>query len=205
MAEAFFNATEGSGKKWHAFDRVIGANTVLGQVVLQGEPYLATYVTGRSGASWATASDHIFQLMAGASLNLYIRRIRVWQLAMATTAAVGEAQVIRLATAGTGGTTNAINPLDSSDAAAGATSQSLPTAKGTEGVVLWRGTAMFIQTVPTGGPGGATLLYDFDFTHLLGKAVRVPAGTANGICLKNTTAVAASTVTFTVEFAEANF
>lgn len=206
MAESLVNVTEGSGKKLHAWDRTIGANVVLDQFVQHGEPSAPTYVASSTTAiSVATANSHVYQLMAGASLNLYIRRIRVWQFGLATTAAIVSLQLFRLTTAGTGGATHTIIPRDSTDAAAGAAAMDLPTVKGTEGVFLDIAACSFIQTVPTGGPGTIGLLCEWDFDRLRSKPIRIPAGTTNGIALKNPTAVAAATVIPVIEFAELSY
>jgi hypothetical protein len=156
-----------------------------------------------AGISIATANDHTFEVMAGASLNLYIRRIEVYQLVAATTAAFCQFIVYRLTTAGTGGTAQTVTALDNSDSAASATVMTLPTVKGTETFRIWNGTCVVTQTVPVAG--GPTKLVDIDFDRLKTKANRVPAGTTNGIGLKCITAVAAATVVFNVTWGEANF
>ena len=73
MAEAFVNVTEGSGKKLHANDRSIGANTVLDEVMLLGENYLPSYlgVTSAASVSTATANSHLLQIMAGDISKLF--------------------------------------------------------------------------------------------------------------------------------------
>jgi hypothetical protein len=205
MPESFVQISEGAGKKLRTFQRVVGANTVEEEVTLAGFSSLATYSVTGTGVSIATANDHPIQIMAGASLNVYIQRLRISQQALATTAAIAQFRILRLTTAGTGGSSLGFNPLDTADAAAGATGMALPTAKGTEGAQLWAETAMLIQTVPTGGAAQAPLLFDIDFDRLYGKPLRIPAGTANGICFKNVTAVAAASIQFTVTMAEANY
>lgn len=207
MAESIVQVTEGSGKKLHTFNRTIGANSVEDEVVLQGEQYLAHYFVSNLGAvSTATAASHLMQIMAGASLNVLIRRIRVFQVGLATTAAIARLTCQRLTTAGTGGGTLTPQPADSSDAAAGATVMTLPTVKGTETSNPIRVAApQFIQTVPTGGIGAATLLADFDFSGLRSKSLRIAAGTTNGLAVKMVDAVAGATVVVEIEFSEANF
>lgn len=208
MAEAFVNLTEGSGKKAHGFDRVIGANTVLDMVSLVGEQYLASYeaATASAGTSVATAASHVFQLMAGASLNVYIRKIWVYQLAAATAAAIDALELVRLTTAGTGGTAVTPAPRDTADAASGAAGMTLPTVKGTEGTFVSRRTAQWTQTIATQSGGKeAALVALWDFDQLRSKALRIAAGTANGVAIKNPTARATATVIVLCEFVEANF
>lgn len=206
MAESIVQINEGAGKKLHTFQRTIGANAVEDEIILHGEPYLATYAVVPSTAmSMATANDHLVQIMAGASLNVMIRRIRIYQVAAATTAAIASFQLFRLTTAGTGGTAVTPAPLDSSDAASGATAMTLPTAKGTEGTLVGYLTGLLIQTVPTGGPNLATLIAEWDFEKLRTKALRIPSGATNGIAIKHLNANAAATVAIEVIISELNF
>jgi len=181
-----------------------GGVTVLDEKTINGEQYLPYYAAGSSsGALLTTANDHQLQLMAGASLNLYVRRILVYQVVLATTAAIGLFAVVRLSTAGTGGTALTPVALDTTDSASGATAMAMPTAKGTEGNRVWIGSAGLMQTAPTAG--ASTLLFDINFDQLRGKALRVPAGTANGIAFKNLAAFPAASVYVNMWFTEASF
>jgi hypothetical protein len=205
MAESFVNVTEGSGKKAHTNQRTIGANTVEDEYVVKGVPFFASYVVGAGSISAATANSHLLQLMAGASLNVYVTRIRVYQFGLATTAAQGRLLVFRVTTAGTGGGAITALPFDTSDAAAGAAGMSLPTVKGTEAAAaFWSSASQFMQTVPT-GPAQQDILLDLDFNRDYTKPLRIPAGTANGIVIKCIDAIAAATTQCNIEFFEANY
>jgi len=184
-----------------------GGVTVHDEKVIVGEPYLAEYRahTGNTGVSTATVDAHLMQLMAGASLHVYVRRIRVYQRAVATTASIVAVGLFRLTSAGTGGTAFTPSPLDAADGASGATSMSLPTAKGTEGTQIEAITAYFTQTISATQTPRDVLLYDFDFRGLRQKGLRIPAGTANGIALRIRDATAAATVFWVVEFTEASW
>lgn len=202
MAEAFVNLTEGSGKKAHFWDRTIGANTVLDEFTLPGEfPYASYYVTGNSATT--TADAHIVQIMAGSSLNVRIRKIRLEQSSNASTAGILTVQIWRLTTAGTGGTTVTARPLDSADSAAGATAMTLPTSKGTESVELIRTVLVFRQAVSA----TATQIDDaWEWVQQPNaKPLIIPSGTSNGIAVKNTTGTAGSGMTFNIEFVETSF
>lgn len=208
MAESIVQVTEGSGKKLHTFNRTIGANSVEDEVIVLGEQYLASYGAGtQAQVSVATANSHLFQLMAGASLNVYVREIRVYQAAVATAAAINFLAIFRLTTAGTGGTAITPQPHDTTDAASGAAAMSLPTAKGTEAAAWIDGAEVYwLQTMPTAvefQPLRAKWTFGEPGSKL--KALRIPAGTANGICVKNLTANAAATCIVVCEFSEANF
>ncbi len=155
MGESLVQVTEGSGKKLHTYSRAIGANTVEDEIVIPGEPYLASYVIAFAGVGTATLDSHIVQIMAGASLNVRIRRIRIQQLALASAVMSQPFLIHRLTTAGTGGASLTPRPYDPSDAAAGATAQTLPSAKGTEGVFLHRFTMGLVAAHP------ATAFYEW--------------------------------------------
>ena len=208
MAESFVNMTEGSGKKAHTFQRTIGANTIEDEVVLIGEQYLATYecTTAAAGTATTTAASHLLQIMAGASLNVYVRRIQIFQLAVATAAAIDAIEVVRLSSAGTGGTAVTPAPRDTTDSAYSGAAMTLPTGKGTETTFVDRATAQWTQTIATQTGGMfSSLVAEFDYNTLRSKSLRIPAGTANGIAIKNPTARAGATVIISATLCEANF
>lgn len=204
MAEQIVQVTEGAGKKLHTFERTIGANAVQDEVVLHGEPYLASYVAIGGSVSVATANSHPLQLMAGSSLNVRVRRIRVWQTGLATTANIYNCELRRLTTAGTGGTVITPNPLDTGDAASGATAMTLPTVKGTEGVLLGWATSYWVQTISASTPTTEPLfVWDFEFQRT--KPLIIAAGTSNGIAVKNIPGIAGAQVVVEVIFNESSF
>lgn len=197
--------TEGSGKYIAAGATYTeNALTVRDEKAIIGEPYLAEYIATPPAVLTTTAASHLCQIMAGSALNVYIRSIEIYQLAAATAAAIDEIDIFRLTTAGTGGGVVVPVPLDTTDAAAGFTCMTLPTVKGTEAAApIYRVSAQFTQTIAaqSGGKQGP-LLAVIDFDTLRGKALRIPAGTANGIAIKNITARAAATVLIVVRASE---
>ncbi len=204
MAESLIALTEGSGKNLHTFQRVIGVNTVEDQIVGLGEQYLAGYTVVSGVISTATAASHLGQIMAGSSLKARIRRIELYQTGAATTATLMQVDVLRLTTAGTGGTSLTPNPSDTTDAAAGSTGMTLPSAKGTEGALLWRGAAYMMQTVAASSQLAEPILaIELDWNR--SKPWVIAAGTTNGICIKNVTGVAGGTVAWTAWLDESNF
>lgn len=206
MAESIVQVTEGVGKKLHTFQRTIGANNVEDEIVVQGESYLPALAIASEGAvSIATAASHPLQIMAGASNKCRIRRIMVYQAGLATAAAIASFEIRRLTTAGTGGTALSADYLEPGDTGASIAGMSLPTVKGTEGGVrLWLGSYTMMQTAPTAG--GSALMFDIDFDKLMRhKSLIIAAGVANGICLKNITAIAAATIYYVVYYTETTF
>ncbi len=204
MAEAFVNMTEGAGKKAHAWDRVIGANTVLDEFVLPGEfPYPSYIAAPLSSTSVATANDHLLQLMAGSSLNVRIRRIHIEQANNATAAGSSVLEIWRLSSAGSGGTAITPAKLNLADSAAGATAMTQPSAKGTESVMLMRPNLTYRQALPASGTVPDDI---FEWVALPNQEpLIIPAGAANGIALKNLTATAGATVAIWIEFVETAF
>ena len=201
MAETFAEATAGSGLKWHSWTRSIGGSTVHAGFTLPDEYPYASYTAIANAVSGATANSHMMQVMAGSSLNVRIRRILVTQNAAAAAVAVMPFSVVRLTTAGTGGTAVTPSKDDGADSASGATAMTLPSSKGTEGAFLlqratWAGTG----AIPTGTKG------DFLWEQLINsKPIIIAAGTSNGIAIKNTGGLAGTTYDITVEFVETAF
>lgn len=198
--------TEGSGKRLATGATYTeNSQTVRDEKTIQGEPYLATYTVLANSISAATANSHVLQIMAGSSLHVYLRRLVIYQSQVATTAALMVWDLFRLTTAGTGGGSTTPAPLDTTDAASGATGMTLPTAQGTEGTRVFRFGAEVIQTVPTGGSGNAAILVDYTWDGLRTKCPRIPSGTANGLAIKNVTAVANMLVNVVATITEAPF
>jgi hypothetical protein len=199
MAEAFVNVTEGSGKKLHGWDRTIGANTVVDEFTLPGEYPMGTYTISAAAIATTTAASHLLQIMAGASLNVRVRRIFLSQNAAPGSVSICPLQIVRVTTAGTGGGAITARPFDNADAAAGAGGLTLNTVKGTEGNILWDQTIWL-------GTGAIPIVSPFVWTQMPNsKPIIIPAGVANGIVIKNTLGIATSTVDITVELVETAF
>jgi hypothetical protein len=206
VADTSFQVSAGTGTFVHTSTRTVGGNTTHDEVFVAGETVLPLYVAGTNtgAASTATAASHLWQIMAGASLKVRVRRIQIFQAALATTATLAEIGIYRLTTAGTGGTAANLVPMDNSSAAAGATSMRLPTAKGTEGNGMWLGTAHYIQTVSASAQINEPMV-DIDFDTLHGEPLIIPAGTTNGIAVKQITAVAGATVYVNIWVSESSY
>jgi hypothetical protein len=143
--------------------------------------------------------------MAGSSLNVRIRRIEITQSAMATTVQNMLLQVVRLTSAGSGGTAATISALDTSDAVPGATAQILPSSKGTENTIVYYGPIYMMQTLAVSNPVPTPgLIIDFDRPRM--KPLIIAAGTSNGIAIKNVGGgCAGSSVVINVWFSETSF
>ena len=186
----------------HAWSKTVSAQTVYDEFTLPGEFPYASYSVQAGSISVATTADHVLQLMAGSTLNVRIRRITVMQSTLVTTAAFLPLIVLRLTTAGTGGTSITPSKFDNADAPAGATAMTLPTAKGTEGVELFRRQMALTQTLAT----SSSIVPAWEWIQLPNeKPLIIPAGTSNGICVKVGGGRAGAAVDVTVEFVETSF
>lgn len=200
MAETIVQVNSGSGPKLHGWDKVIGANTTIDQFVLPGEFPYAAYTVILENVSAATGNDHLLQIMAGSSLNVRIRSISIEQSSNAGAVNLLTTQIMRLTTAGTGGTVLTPAKHDSGDAAAGATAMTIPTVKGAESTVIKRATctarAAFQSTAED----------SWQWVQQPGvKPLIIPAGTSNGIAIKTLTAIATATWNIHVEIVETAF
>lgn len=205
MANSTLAVTAGSGTNLRTNTRTISATTVHEQAVQLADYNEATYNIVTAATAITTAASHTLQIMAGSTLPVYLRRIRVYQIVAVTTAALVNWDILRLTTAGTGGTSITPSPLDTTDSASGATAMTLPTAKGTESTVLYRASSQIIQTVGTGGPGTNGLILDIEFDGFRVKVPRIAAGTSNGIALKQVTGASPATVYVVATITEAAY
>jgi hypothetical protein len=202
VSESVVAVTEGSGKNLQSWSRVVSSSTVQDQFVLPGAYPYATYVVLAENISIATASDHVVQLMAGSSLYVRVHRIRVTQHTLVTTANADPFQVIRLTSAGSGGSSITPAKFDTGDASAGASAQSLPSSKGTESTTLLTRSLLLTQTAPTAGGYYAT----WEWTQSLNaKPIIIAAGTSNGLVVKNNGSRPGATVDVEIEFTETSY
>lgn len=205
MPESYAQITEGAGKKLRTFQRTVGVNDVHSSAIVHDEPYLASFVAhtgGAAGISTATINSALVELMAGASLNVYLRRIRIYQFQVATTAAIVGFDLVRVSTAGTGGTALVELARDMGDTPS-ASGKTLPTP-GTLTNTIDTRIAYMLQTIPTATDFNP-LRADFDYRDMRSKALIIPAGTSNGLIIRNRQAIAAATISIVVEWDEANF
>ncbi len=199
MTRTYAGQTSGSDYKRHAVSRTDGADTVLQFYAVDAERETATYRVVFSGIALATANSHICQVMAGSSLRVGIKRIRIWQTGTnATTTQRFQYRIYRLTTAGTGGSSITPAVIDPSDSASGATAMTLPSSKGTEGTLIDHGRHLIHATNTTVGLDTLT----WDFSQLRDKAIWIAAGTSNGIAIKAISSDSAATVDGIIDIVE---
>ena len=162
-----------------------------------------TYSAMATSQTTAATNPHLLQVMAGASLNLRVKRIRVKQIGNATTGGRYVLGIFRLTSAGTGGGAITPAPFRASDGASGAAAMSSPSSKGSEGSQLMETSVVLRQGVATAG----SPTDDFwEWVPQPGEEpIFIPAGAANGIAVKGDTSVAGSTLDVLIEFTEAAY
>jgi hypothetical protein len=197
VADGNIQVTSGAGPKLATSPTYTdnASNVVQDQKVILGENIEGSYTLSASAVAIATGNSHLFQVMAGGSLNVRIRRIRITQFAAAASVAAGDVQLWRLNSAGTGGTVVTARPLDTTDTA-GATGMTLPSAKGSELAQLWAQSQWH-------GTGAIPIRDTWEWTQHPGmKPILIPAGVANGIAIKQITGIATVTVDISIDFTE---
>ena len=199
MTASNIQITQGSGTRLATNSYSEGGQTVHDEKFIPGEYPYPTYTAMSLNVSLATADSHLLQLMAGSSLKVRVRRIHIHQRALGGSAVVGAFDVYRVSSAGTGGSSpGAPGSFESSDSASGATQMTLPSSKGTEGAHLMRLTLTIIQSgTQTGSEAWEQ--------HPGEKPIIIPAGTSNGIVIKNVANVATATADVIIEFVETAF
>lgn len=201
MSDSTLAVTAGAGTLLHTWTYSVGGNTVHAQFTLPDEFPYPTYIVN-AVPSAATANDHLLQLMAGSSLTVRIRRIRIQQQASASAVAAREIDILRLTTAGTGGTAITPAKFDTTDGAAGATAMTLPSSKGTESTILLTPIIILRQALLT---TGSQIEPAWEWTQHPGeKPLIIPAGAANGIAIKTLNASTSATLMCSIEFTEMN-
>lgn len=204
MGESYINLTEGSGKKSHTWQRTVGANNVEDSLMIQGEYPYATYSALVSSITTANANQHLVQIMAGASTYTRIRRIEISQVTNAGVANVFLPSIIRLSSAGTGGTAVTAFKFDASNADPGTTVTYTTTSAGTEtGATMRRLPMQLRSAVPTDGNRNPGYVWEARDDE---QPIVIAPGTANGIAIKNyTSGVGTATIDIMVEWVETSF
>lgn len=154
------------------------------QVVVGGQADDASYVVDVS-AQANTAATEAITIEAPAGNAVRIQRVEITQPGKQTTAGIRVLSLLRTTTAGTGGTVTPA-PLDTADGAYPGICRAKPTA-GTESTVL----ATIPVYVPTALAAFVPITIDFSTMDSI-KCPVIPAGTANGIALKDPGAAGAS-------------
>ena len=193
-------AEPGSPSKYlHTNARTISAVAREDQYVLLGQPAYPTYTAIASGISIATTAAHVLMVMAdGTNYTRLVRATVTPTDDIPAAANVATIQIVRLSTAGSGGGAVTVGAMDSADTYAG-TVQTLPSAKGTEGVVLWQGRIPLVAAQPVVIPP----VYFEQHPHA--KPLTFGTATSSGIAFKVVTGIASCTLDVVAEFITTTF
>jgi hypothetical protein len=183
----------------HTNARTISATSREDQFVLLGEPAYPTYTIALSGISVATSAAHVLQVMGDGTNYTRLLRIKVVP-GYATSAAASSISIVRLSTAGTGGTSRTPSPHDTADTYAGG-AMTLPSSKGTEAATLLDFSSLWF-------PASATGAQQFAQEWLApprGKPIILGTATSSGIALKVGTGLSGGTIGFEVTFSTSSY
>jgi hypothetical protein len=183
----------------HTNARTISATSREDQFVLLGEPAYPTYTVALSGISVATTDSHVLQVMGDGTNYSRLLRVRVIP-AYATSAAATGVSILRLSTAGTGGTSRTPAPHDTADTYAGG-AMTLPSSKGTEAATLLVFPTLWF---PASASGAQQFAQEW-LAPPRGKPIIFGTATSNGIALKVSTGLAGGTIGFEFTFATTSY
>jgi hypothetical protein len=177
--------------------RTISSQTRHAQRHVAGWSSDPTYVVRASGISTATTADHLLQVMADGTNYSRVLRYRITPTDdIPAAATVLLVTLVRLSTAGTGGSAVTPRGYDPADSAYGGGAQTLPSSKGTEGNAL-------IQhriPLPAAHPFVSTpAMWTWEASPF-GKPIIFGTSTSSGLCWKVDTGIASCTVDVIVEF-----
>ena len=181
-------------KYLHTNQRTISSTAREDQYVLPGEGAYPTYSALAVSISIGTANAHVLQIMGDGSNYTRIKRITMTPTSDLP-AAVSNARfrLVRLSTAGTGGSSVTPAPFDSADTYGGG-SMTLPSSKGTTGAILlnWR------MTFPT-AYGASQYTYAWEQKPGM-KPIICGTATSNGLAIEVMDATTSCAVDATIEF-----
>jgi len=178
-------------KYLHTNQRTISSTAREDQYVLPGMGAYPTYSVTRTSISGATTAAHLIQIM-GDGTN-YSRLLRVHLIPLQSTSASGvRVQIVRLSSAGTGGTAITPAPYDTADTYAGG-AMTLPSSKGTEGAALYT----WFGYSPTANGVVYPLRWE---AQPQAKPIVFGTATTSGIAVKIVTGVAGLLFDVTAEF-----
>jgi hypothetical protein len=199
MSTSVIGVDEGTDKYWDTDQRTKSGNDKQALYVVREEQPTPTYIAIAKTIITTTSASHLIFIQGDGTNYGRLRRLFVRQVVGATTATLAELSLFRTSTAGTGGGAITARPWDSADSAFGGTIQTLPTAKGTEGVELWHERLQLLTTAQvaatTVNPNTAEwVARDGEKPIVFGSA------TTDGLALKLVTGIATSTLDIMLEF-----
>lgn len=199
---SYVTVDEGTDRKMATVQRTKSAETVEETEVAVTLPYVPTYVvTTETAVALSAANSHLLQLLGSSTNRVLLRRLEVTQKAAATANTRIEFELVRLDTAGTGGTALTPKPTDPVDDATTAVGMTLPSSKGTEDESMGFRTGTVLTAPAAGHDHVLLLIYD----AITSKPPTIAAGGTTGLALKNVNTDATATVQIVATFEEADW
>lgn len=199
MAVGSIAVTEGSGKNLWTDQRTVSSVAREAQYVLPAENAYPTFSAVASNISIATSLDHIIFVQADGTNYTRLRKVEITATNdIPAAASVARLFLRRTTTAGSGGGAVTAAAYDTADSYAG-TIQTLPTAKGTDGSLLWD---IWLPLPAALGDALATRTW---VQHPNAKPIIFGTGTGAGITLEVVTGIASATVSVNLEFSVTPF
>lgn len=190
--------TDGAGKNIKTFSRSESGTTREEQVFQLGEQSLPTYTFAAQNVITTTSASHLAFLQGDGTLYTRVHWFEIEQQTLAGAAAIAEIRVYRTTTAGTGGTSISCFPADGGDTSPYAgVGMTLPTAKGTEGALLYQFRLPLLAAAPTAT--AVTSLRRWE-QNVYEKPWIIAPATTNGLTWKLITGIATSTLNITIGF-----
>jgi hypothetical protein len=182
-------------KYLHTQSRSYSGTTKEDQLFLKAYPTRVTYRAYASAVITTTSASHLIFIQADGTNYTFINGLYIKQTTLAGAAATANIQLVRTSTAGTGGGAISAYPMDASDTSPyGGTIQTLPTAKGTEGVTLDGFPVALVAAQPMDTRN--QYFYRFDDDE---KGIVIGTATTDGIAVKLITGIATSKFDLTLE------
>lgn len=185
-------------KYLHTWQRTISGTAREDQFIQHGQAVYPTYtVVVQASTAGTAAASHILQVMGDGTNYSRLTRLRVWACA-ASSATQERFTLLRLSSAGTGGTAATVSAYDSADTYAGEAKHSLIASKGTEGAVLLDWVTLYPTS--TAEPS----YYEWKAEPGV-KPIVFGSATSDGIALKNANAVTGAVVDVHAEFVTTSY
>lgn len=197
MSDASIKILDGDGatEYLHTDEKSYGGTNKNDQYTLLADSRRVTYTAVMEAVSCATSAAHVAILQADGTNYTKLWGIDIQQVGLPT-AALANFQILRTTTAGSGGTSISAYPMDGADTSPyGGVIQTLPSSKGTEGVMLLKRRISMVAALPVSSDQSWSWRADTNQ-----KPITVGTANTGGVCLKIVTGIASLTVDVILHF-----
>lgn len=186
---------DGATEYLHTDERTYDGTASNNQYTLLAGSVRTTYTAVAEAVSCATSNSHVIFIQADGTNYTKLYGIDIQQVGLPT-AALANFQILRTTTAGSGGSSISAYPMDGADTSPyGGVIQTLPSSKGTEGVMLLKRRISMVAALPVSLDQSWSWRADPNY-----KPITMGTANSGGICLKIITGVTSLTVDVTLHF-----